>query len=158
MNEESAFILLFVVATGVALAVRVVRVPYTVALVLAGLAIGPLRLFPAPVLTKELLFSVFLPGLIFEAAFHIDGRQFRENWLMIAALAVLGVVASIALVAIVLPPIVDAFGVARGFSWRHAVVFGAIDFGHRPGRGGWPVPLYAGATASRDTPRRREPA
>jgi len=43
MNEESAFILLFVVATGVALAVRVVRVPYTVALVLAGLAIGALQ-------------------------------------------------------------------------------------------------------------------
>ena len=88
MNEESAFILLFVVATGVALAVRVVRVPYTVALVLAGLAIGALQLFPAPLLTKELLFSAFLPGLIFEAAFHIDGRQFRGSWIMIAALAV----------------------------------------------------------------------
>lgn len=126
MNEESAFILLFVLATGVALAVRVVRVPYTVALVLAGLAIGALQLFPAPLLTKELLFSVFLPGLIFEAAFNIDGRQFRDNWIMIAALAVLGVVASIALVALVLPPIVHAFGVAPGFSWRHALVFGAL--------------------------------
>jgi CPA1 family monovalent cation:H+ antiporter len=126
MNEESAFILLFVVATGVALAVRVVRVPYTVALVLAGLAIGALQLFPAPLLTKELLFSVFLPGLIFEAAFHIDGHQFRDNWMMIAALAVLGVVASIALVTLVLPPIVHAFGVAAGFNWRHALVFGAL--------------------------------
>ena len=126
MNEESAFILLFVVATGVALAVRVVRVPYTVALVLAGLAIGALRLFPAPLLTKDLLFSVFLPGLIFEAAFHIDGRQFRANWIMIAALAVLGVVASIALVALLLPPIVHAFGVAPDFSWKHALVFGAL--------------------------------
>jgi CPA1 family monovalent cation:H+ antiporter len=126
VTEESAFILLFVVATGVALAVRVVRVPYTVALVLAGLAIGALQLFPAPVLTKELLFSVFLPGLIFEAAFHLDGRQFRDNWVMIAALAVLGVVASIALIALALPPIVHAFGMAPGFSWRHALVFGAL--------------------------------
>jgi monovalent cation:H+ antiporter, CPA1 family len=126
VNEESAFILLFVVATGVALAVRVVRVPYTVALVLVGLAIGALGLFPAPPLTQDLLFSVFLPGLIFEAAFHIDEREFRDNWIMIVALAVLGVIASIALVALILPPIVHAFGVAPGFSWQHALVFGAL--------------------------------
>jgi monovalent cation:H+ antiporter, CPA1 family len=125
VTEESAFILLFV-AAAVALAVRVVRIPYTVALVLAGLAIGALQLFPAPVLTKDLLFSVFLPGLIFEAAFHLDGRQFRDKWVMIAALAVLRVVASMALIALALPPIVHAFGVASGFSWRHALVFGAL--------------------------------
>ncbi|HEX20529.1 MAG TPA: hypothetical protein ENG78_06905 [Acidiferrobacteraceae bacterium] len=39
--------------------------PYTVALVLTGLALGILHLFTPPHLTKELLFSAFLPGLLF---------------------------------------------------------------------------------------------
>jgi len=126
VSQETAFILLFVVATGVALAVRVVRVPYTVALVLAGLVLGASRLIPAPHLTKDLLFSVFLPGLIFEAALTIDARQFRDNWIMIVALAVPGVVVSIALITLVLPPVVHAFGLAPGFRWSEALVFGSL--------------------------------
>ena len=66
MEIETAFILLFVIATGVAVATRRTRVPYTVALVLAGLVLGAFNLFPAPGLTKTLLFSVFLPGLVFD--------------------------------------------------------------------------------------------
>jgi monovalent cation:H+ antiporter, CPA1 family len=79
MDIETAFILLFVIATGVAVAARHTRIPYTVALVLTGLGLGALELFPAPGLTKALLFSVFLPGLVFEAAFHIDSREFRAR-------------------------------------------------------------------------------
>jgi Kef-type K+ transport system membrane component KefB len=63
MAIESAFIILFCVATAVAIAVRRLRVPYTVALVIAGLALGTLRdAVELPHLTKELLFSVFLPA------------------------------------------------------------------------------------------------
>ena len=98
MHTEIAFILLFVVATAVAIAVRWLQIPYTVALVLAGLALGSLKMFPAPELTRELLFAVFLPGLIFEGAFQIDLREFRANLITLACLAVPGVVVSIALV------------------------------------------------------------
>jgi NhaP-type Na+/H+ or K+/H+ antiporter len=48
---------------------------------------------------------VFLPGLIFEAAFHIEWiewRDFKENLITILTLAVPGVVASTALVAFLL--------------------------------------------------------
>lgn len=126
MDIETGFILLFVIATAVALAARRLRVPYTVALVLAGLILGALRLFPAPHLTKSLLFSVFLPGLIFEAAFHIEWRDFKENLITILTLAVPGVVASTALVAFALPPVIGALGVIHGFGWTHALVFGAL--------------------------------
>lgn len=126
MDIESAFILLFVVAAAVAIAVQRARLPYTVALVLAGLVLGALHLFPAPELTQSLLFAVFLPGLVFEAAFHIDSRQFRDNWMTIFALAVPGVVLSIALIAAILTPIISALGLAPGFGWKHAVVFGAL--------------------------------
>jgi Na+:H+ antiporter len=126
MGIETAFILLFVVATAVAIAVRRARLPYTVALVLAGLVLGGLRLFPAPELTKNLLFSVFLPGLIFEAAFHIDFREFRDNKITIITLAVPGVIASTALIALILTPVVDGLGLVPGFGWMHALVFGAL--------------------------------
>ncbi len=63
----------------VAIAVRQLHVPYTVAPVLTGLALGIMNLSPAPHLTKELLFTVFLPGLLFEAAFHVVFRQFRAT-------------------------------------------------------------------------------
>ncbi len=74
MQTETILILLFSVAVAVAIAVRQLHVPYTVALVLTGLALGILKLFTPSHLTKELLFSVFLPGLLFEAAFHIEFR------------------------------------------------------------------------------------
>lgn len=124
--SETAFILLFVVATAVAIVARRLHLPYTVALVLAGLALGALELFPAPQLTKSLLFSVFLPGLVFEAALHINWREFRQSSLTILALAVPGVIASIALVTFILTPLVIALGLAPGFSWKEALVFGAL--------------------------------
>jgi Na+:H+ antiporter len=126
MDIETGFILLFVVATAVAIAARRLRLPYTVALVLTGLILGALDLFPAPHLTKHLLFSVFLPGLIFEAAFHIQWREFKDNLITILTLAVPGVIASTALVAFVLPPVIGTLGVTPGFGWRHALVFGAL--------------------------------
>jgi CPA1 family monovalent cation:H+ antiporter len=126
LNIETAFILLFVVATAVAIAARRMHLPYTVALVLAGLVLGALQLFPAPHLTKTLLFSVFLPGLLFEAAFHVDFRALRGSLITITSLAVPGVVASTALIAIVLTPVADALGLAQAFTWKHALVFGAL--------------------------------
>ncbi len=126
MSTESRFILLFVIATAVAIGTQWLRLPYTVALVLAGLVLGALRLLPAPDLTRNLLFSVFLPGLIFEAAFHIESRDLRHGWVTILVLAIPGVIASTALVALFLPPFIQLVGLGGGFDWRDALVFGAL--------------------------------
>jgi len=126
MQIESILILLFSVATAVAIAVRQLHVPYTVALVLAGFALGFLNLFTPPQLTKELLFSLFLPGLLFEAAFHIEFRAFWRNRLAITALAVPGVAAAISLTAVVLTPVVNSLNLERDFTWQYALVFGAL--------------------------------
>lgn len=126
MNTEIAFILLFAIATAVAIGARWLRIPYTVALVLAGLALGSVQAFPAAHLTRQLLFSVFLPGLIFEAAFHMDLREFRANLVTLACLAVPGVIVSIALVTAALTPLFAGLGLAPGFAWKDALVFGAL--------------------------------
>jgi monovalent cation:H+ antiporter, CPA1 family len=102
------------------------RAPYTVLSVLAGLLLGALNLFPAPHLTRGLLFSTILPGLIFEAAFNLDASELRRTWITITTLAVPGVVVSMVLIAIALSPTAEALGLASGFNWRHALVFGAL--------------------------------
>jgi len=126
MPSDPVFILLFVVATVVAIAVQRLAVPYTVALVITGLVLGLLHAFEAPHLTKALLFNVFLPGLLFEAAFHIEFKQFWRNRLAITSLALPGVVAAVALTVVILTPVVNGLHFVQGFTWEHALVFGAL--------------------------------
>ncbi len=75
MNEflatETLIIELLLVVSLVALVVRRFRVPYTVALVIAGLLIT----FGNDTdigLTPDLILALFVPPLVFEAAFHIE--------------------------------------------------------------------------------------
>ena len=126
MGTETILILLFIVATAVAIAVQRLAVPYTVALVFTGLVLGLLQAFEAPHLTKALLFNVFLPGLLFEAAFHLEFKQFWRNRLTINSLALPGVVAAIALTALILTPVANTLHFVQNFTWKHALVFGAI--------------------------------
>lgn len=126
MQTQTILILLFSVAAAVAIAARQFRVPYTVALVLTGLVLGILNLFTPPHLTKELLFSIFLPGLLFEAAFHIEFREFWRNRLAIVLLAVPGVAVAVALTTVILTPVVTTLHLANDFTWQYALVFGAL--------------------------------
>jgi CPA1 family monovalent cation:H+ antiporter len=126
MHFEFAFVLLFAVATAVALVARWLRIPYTVALVVAGLALGSAQAFDAPHLTKELLFAVFLPGLLFEAAFHLEFRRFWQNKLAIHALAIPGVAAAIALTAVLLTPVADALHFVDDFNFDDGFLFAAL--------------------------------
>jgi CPA1 family monovalent cation:H+ antiporter len=87
VNPELVFVLLFCAATAVALVTRRFRIPYTVGLVVAGTLLGMTQWVTPPPLTKDLLFSVFLPGLVFEAAFHLEMKSFWRNRLLIAGLA-----------------------------------------------------------------------
>ncbi len=126
MDLESTFIILFVIAMIVAIGVRRLRLPYTVGLVLAGLLLGVAHLFPAPELNRSLLFSIFLPGLIFEAAFHIDFQELWRNRVTVTSLAIPGVIASTVLTAVALTPLAELLDFAPGLTWRHALVFGAL--------------------------------
>ena len=126
METVTILILLFIVATAVAIAVQHLAVPYTVALVFTGLVLGLLHAFEAPHLTKALLFNVFLPGLLFEAAFHIEFKQFWRNRLTINSLALPGVLAATALTALILTPVANTLHFVQDFTWKHALVFGTI--------------------------------
>jgi CPA1 family monovalent cation:H+ antiporter len=122
----SVLIALFAVATAVALVVRWLRIPYTVGLVLAGLGLGAASFIRPPHLTKDLLFTVFLPGLVFEAAFHLEFERFRRNKIAIVALALPGVAAAIALTAVLLTPVAAALHFVSDFRFVHGLVFAAL--------------------------------
>lgn len=126
MSIPAVFVILFSIATAVAIAVRRLRIPYTVALVLVGLLLGALHLIEPPHLTKDLLFSLFLPGLLFEAAFNLDAGEFRRNAIAISSLAVPGVVAAIGLTALIITPVLGALSLDRGFTWEYGLLFGAL--------------------------------
>ena len=118
------YLTLFLVATLVAVGARRIGVPYTVALVVTGLALGGLHLAsPAP-LTKELLFGAFLPGLLFEAAIHLDAADLRQNRVAMLGLAFPGVAAAAGLTALLLAPSLGLAGVSLG--WTSALVFATL--------------------------------
>ena len=66
---ESVIIILLAIVTLVAIFVRRLRIPYTVALVLIGLLIAsqPILKFG---LIPQLILALFIPPLVFVAAFH----------------------------------------------------------------------------------------
>ncbi len=95
------FVLLVAVATTVALLARRVALPYTVALVLAGLGISVLFPGSQVEITPELILAVLLPGLVFEAAYKIDLGELLRAFGSVAILAAPGVLITAGVVAIV---------------------------------------------------------
>ncbi|MEA2007666.1 MAG: Na+/H+ antiporter [Chloroflexota bacterium] len=97
LSTQTIVVLLVVVATLVAIIGRRIRLPYTVSLVLVGLLISIQRPLDVEI-TPELIMSIFVPLLLFEAAFHVDFRMLRENLMSIIMLAVPGVILTTMLV------------------------------------------------------------
>jgi CPA1 family monovalent cation:H+ antiporter len=126
MRIEYVLVALFGVATAVALVARRFRVPYTVALVIAGLALGTAHALEPPHLTRELLYAVFLPGLLFEASFALEFKKFWANKVAVTALAVPGLLLAIALTSILLVPVVNGLHFVEGFTLLEGLVFAAV--------------------------------
>ena len=92
MNYESVILILFVIASFVAMAMRRLNLPYTIALMAVGLVLGSLHLLNPPHLTQELLYAVFLPPLIFETAIHLKFSDMQKDMLPITTLVIPGVI------------------------------------------------------------------
>ena len=126
MSVEHVFIVLFCIASAVAIAVSRTRVPYTVALVAVGLGVGSLHVFEPPHLTKDLLFSLFLPGLIFEAAYNMHATELRRVWRTVTVLAGPGIILSIIVAGFACAWALHRTGLATDFTWRDGLVFAAL--------------------------------
>ena len=110
---------LLLVAAVVAMLARRLRVPYSIGLVIAGVGLALLPFTPRVELTKGLIFTAFLPPLIFEAAIHLRWRDLRKELLVILVLATLGVLLAAAVTSTGMHYLV-------GWSWLAAIIFGAL--------------------------------
>ncbi|MFB6354784.1 MAG: cation:proton antiporter, partial [Halobacteriales archaeon] len=86
----------FILAAGVGVAVaKVGRFPYTVALLLAGLAASVLGVELGIELSHDVILLVLLPPLLFEGAATTDLERFRANLPLMLGLAVPGLLLSV---------------------------------------------------------------
>jgi CPA1 family monovalent cation:H+ antiporter len=115
---EEIIVILLLIASAVAVVTRRLRVPYTVGLVIIGLAITLLN--PQKVeLAPQIIMLLLVPPLVFEAAFHIRFDDLRRDFWLILLLAVPGVILTTLLVGWLV-----AWG--TGLALQAALVFGAL--------------------------------
>ncbi|HEY0800714.1 MAG TPA: sodium:proton antiporter, partial [Steroidobacteraceae bacterium] len=93
--------------------------PYTVGLVLAGMGLSFLQLRLQLHLSKDLIFSVFLPPLVFQAALCINWQKFKKDLPVVALLATAGVLLAAAVTAV-------GMHYALDWDWGSSIVFGVL--------------------------------
>jgi monovalent cation/hydrogen antiporter len=117
---QAVFLLLLVFVAVFAGLARRLKVPYPILLVIAGLLLSFLPGMPRIGLDPNLVFLVFLPPLLYSAAWTLSWREFQRNFVSIAMLAV-------GLVLITVLGLAMAAGsLLPGFDWRSAVLLGAV--------------------------------
>jgi CPA1 family monovalent cation:H+ antiporter len=93
--------------------------PYIVGLVVAGFLIALLPNGPSVPLSRDLIFNVLLPPLVFEAALQLDWNRFRGELPLTLTLAFAGVGIAATVVAAGMHWII-------GWSWIGASLFGVL--------------------------------
>ena len=110
---------LLVVAAVVSLAAQRLHIPYTVGLVLVGLALTIFGRGSFPAITSELILVLLVPPLVFEAAFFLDLDELRRELPFVLILTIPGVILTTLLVG-------GLVWFAAGLPLLTALVFGAM--------------------------------
>jgi monovalent cation:H+ antiporter, CPA1 family len=108
-----------IVACLIAMVTRRFGWPYTVGLVAAGIGIAYIPELPPIPLSRDLIFYVLLPPLVFEAALQLQWKPFRRELPVSLLLAFAGVALAAAVVTIGMHSLV-------GWSWIGAALFGVL--------------------------------
>jgi CPA1 family monovalent cation:H+ antiporter len=127
-DVEIILIILLFLAALVGIVIKRLHMPYTVGLVIVGLALAffaPLDLLGIGLeelrsfLSAELILSIFVPPLVFEAAFHINFKELTKNLKIILVLAIPGLILTMFLVGWMVSRTV-------GIALTDALLFGAL--------------------------------
>ena len=114
------FLALLVAIAALSTIARLVDVPYPILLVVGGLAIGVIPGIPEVELDPDLVLVLFLPPLLYAAAFFASLSDLRADLRPISLLAVGLVIATTVTVALVAHALID------GLTWGAAFALGAI--------------------------------
>jgi NhaP-type Na+/H+ or K+/H+ antiporter len=110
---------LLVAVTGLVLLSQILRVPYPVFLVVGGLVLSLIPGLPEIELPPDLVFVIFLPPLLYSAAFFTSPRDLKANLRPIALLSIGLVLFTTGAVAVVAHAVI-------GLPWMVAFVLGVI--------------------------------
>jgi len=119
LHTELVLFGLLLAVTVLAVAARWIRVPYPILLVLGGSALGFTPGMPDVSLDPDLVLLIFLPPLLYAAAFFANLHELRRNVRPIGLLAIGLVLATMGAVAVVAHA-------AVGLSWAVAFTLGAV--------------------------------
>ena len=120
MHTVEIVILLLAVVTALAEITDKIKIPYPILLVLAGIAIGLIPGLPHVELQPEIVFLLFLPPVLYSAAWATSWPDFKAAKRPISLLAIGCVIFSTCAVAWI------AHAFIPGFGWAEAFVLGAI--------------------------------
>jgi len=120
MENYSIVLFLLAIMLGLSAVAERIKLPYPILLVVAGIGVGFIPGMPKIELDPDVVFLLFLPPMLYEAAFNISIFEFRRNLDTILTLA-------IALV------FITAIGIAvlahyliPGMGWSESFALGAI--------------------------------
>ncbi len=118
LGIEAIEIILLIGAV-VAIIARRLKIPYTVGLVSAGILLAFIPLGISIPFSKDLLFKVLLPPLIFEAALYIHWKELKRDLVPVITFATVGVLLSAGITAAFMNLLV-------GWQWTMAALFGVL--------------------------------
>ncbi|RDC58153.1 Na+/H+ antiporter [Pedobacter chinensis] len=120
MENYSIIIFILAIMIGLSAIADRIKIPYPVLLIIAGIAVGFIPSLPPIDINPEIIFLIFLPPLLYDAAFNISFKDFKTNINTISTLV-------ISLVFITALGIgVTAHYLIPGMSWPLSFVLGAI--------------------------------
>jgi Na+/H+ antiporter len=120
LHQLELVIVLLAVVLALTSIARKIFIPYPILLVVGGLVLGIIPGLPTVTLSPDLVFLVFLPPILWAAAYFTSWREFRQNLRPISLLAVGLVLATTAAGAAV------AHTMLPGIGWAEAIALGAI--------------------------------
>jgi Na+/H+ antiporter len=120
LRQLETIIILLAAVLALTTVARRLLIPYPILLVIGGLVLGVVPGLPTVTLHPDLVFLVFLPPILWAAAYFTSLRDFRANLRPISLLAIGLVLATTAVVAVV------AHVLLPGLGWAAAIALGAI--------------------------------
>src|SRR5574337_889557 len=99
LHHLEIVILLLALVLALTTVAQKIFIPYPILLVIGGLVLSVIPGLPAVTLSPDLVFLVFLPPILWAAAYFTSWREFRRNIRPISLLAVGRVLATTAAVA-----------------------------------------------------------
>src|SRR5215218_5017307 len=119
-DVELVLVSLLVTVAALAAAARAADIPYPIVLVVGGLVLGFVPGLPDVQLAPELVLVIFLPPLLYSAAYFSNLHDLRRDARSISLLAIGLVLATMGAVAVVAHALVD------DLPWAAAFALGAI--------------------------------